>query len=136
PTAGARAAPPGPPRLRGLTETTPPPDAAREDVVAGIARLRTLAGVDRPGAPPRREVGAALPPLRREAIKPIDAGLLEAFEQECAELVEVIEKLIIDLDGAGEPRAVIEALLRPYHTLKGAVSSIGMTPVGKELHRL
>jgi chemosensory pili system protein ChpA (sensor histidine kinase/response regulator) len=122
-------------RLQDLCEAGPTAAAAHDDVVAGLSHLRALAGVDR-AAPPRRAPAGPLPPLRREPVKPIEAGLLEAFEQECAELIEVIEKHIVELEGADEPRGVVEALLRPYHTLKGAVSSIGMTAVGKELHRL
>jgi chemosensory pili system protein ChpA (sensor histidine kinase/response regulator) len=101
----------------------------------GVAAIARLTGVDL-RADGRRRARAALPALVREPVKAVEASLLEAFTQECAELMDTIERLIVQLDAAPEPRQVITALLRPYHTLKGAVNSVGMLAVGRELHVL
>lgn len=119
--------------------------AGHADIAADAERLQARCENASDGAGLAAEITAAVsrpraqasqPPLVRDAVKSVEPSLLEAFNQECGEIFDSVERLILDLDRVAEPRQVIEALLRPYHTLKGAVNSIGLTPVGKELHRL
>jgi chemosensory pili system protein ChpA (sensor histidine kinase/response regulator) len=65
-----------------------------------------------------------------------DRELWEAFRQECTELLEGIEKEVLALEDADQPRRLLESLMRRHHTLKGASNSVGLAPTGRLLHRV
>lgn len=63
-----------------------------------------------------------------------EAELWEAFVQEATELLEGIDREIFALESSAAPKTTILSLLRQVHTLKGAVSAVGLAPTGKMLH--
>jgi chemosensory pili system protein ChpA (sensor histidine kinase/response regulator) len=63
-----------------------------------------------------------------------DPELWGAFLQECQELIEAIDQEIFALEPSPQPKTNLQALLRHVHTLKGAVSSVGLAPTGQMLH--
>ncbi len=90
-------------------------------------------------APPTPVSTTGAPASRRGWIRTavgerVEPELWEAFEQECRELLEQIDKDILRLDHASDPRAVIQALFRSYHTLKGSVNTIGLIALGELIH--
>lgn len=72
-------------------------------------------------------------PVRTALAAPIDPELWEAFQQECQELLDGIERGVLTLDErAGRP--ALAALFRQYHTLKGSVNTIGLSAIGAIVH--
>ncbi len=65
-----------------------------------------------------------------------DKELFEAFEMECGELFDNIERVLVKLDESDRPRADLEELMRAHHTLKGALYAVELTPVGKVVHHV
>jgi chemosensory pili system protein ChpA (sensor histidine kinase/response regulator) len=65
-----------------------------------------------------------------------DPELWEAFHQECSDLLEVIQKETLSLEESGQPKEVLESLMRQHHTLKGAANSVGLAPTARLLHRI
>jgi chemosensory pili system protein ChpA (sensor histidine kinase/response regulator) len=115
----------------------PSPDAVSQ----GVNRVAKMLGLnlDRGGTdsavpPPSAAVSHA--PVR-EAIKmQADPELWEAFNQECAEILESMEKAILSLEESDQPKKSLHEVMRLCHTLKGAINTIGLSPTGKELHRV
>ena len=60
--------------------------------------------------------------------------LVEAIHQECSELLSSIDRDILALDETTAPKTVLGNLFRSYHTLKGALNTLGMAPTGRVLH--
>jgi chemosensory pili system protein ChpA (sensor histidine kinase/response regulator) len=127
-----------------------PVDTAR--LAAELARCRTLvahrmlharslatgpAAVPHPSddlaaiAPPRGGSGAA----HRVAVPVPDAEVDASFQQECAELLELLDRTALAMERSDRPREPIGELLRGYHTLKGVVNALGLQPIGDQLHR-
>jgi chemosensory pili system protein ChpA (sensor histidine kinase/response regulator) len=96
-------------------------------VTKGVSKLRELLGL-------KDERSA--PTVTRVMIKLPERELWEAFGTECAELLEQIDRAVIDLERSDQPKQAIEGLLRLYHTLKGSVNTVGLTPSGEYLHRV
>jgi chemosensory pili system protein ChpA (sensor histidine kinase/response regulator) len=96
-----------------------------------IGRLRQLLGEQshRPrtlharGAVERHEVASA------------DPELWASFAQECAELLEALDKRALALEESAAPREELRAVLPLLHTLKGVVNTMGLSATGKLLHR-
>ncbi len=74
--------------------------------------------------------------LERHTLDAPDPELWQAFTQECAELLEAIDKTVLSLEESRAPEAELKKLLSPLHTLKGVVNTMGLTPTGKLLHRV
>jgi len=98
----------------------------------GIAAIEALLGVRGP-AP---SIDRPLPEERvRESVTvATDPELMQAFEQECAELLESLDQKSLQLEESDAPKQLLEAIMRDVHTLKGVVNTIGLTPTGRELH--
>jgi chemosensory pili system protein ChpA (sensor histidine kinase/response regulator) len=60
----------------------------------------------------------------------------EAFCTECSDLLEELDKAVLALEESPQPKRALELVLRLIHTLKGAVNTVGLGPVGAELHRI
>jgi len=58
----------------------------------------------------------------------------DAFLIETSELLETIERRIFDLEESEQPKRVLQDLFRSYHSLKGAVYTVGFSPLGDYIH--
>ncbi|MGC4088008.1 MAG: Hpt domain-containing protein [Polyangiaceae bacterium] len=119
-------------RLQRLCED---PNAALVGEVSRAARLIVEAlGLD-PLPDAKALPRAAKGDVTREKVELIDdPALWEAFSQECSELIDGINKTILELESSDQPKRVLESLFRQYHTLKGAMNTVGLSPTGRELH--
>ncbi len=97
-----------------------------------LARLQAMLEVRlAPNAPiepaPRAKVTRHAVPDR------VTGELWESFVEEAGELIEAIERGARELETTTGDTAVV-ALLGTIHTLKGAANTVGLSPVGRELH--
>jgi chemosensory pili system protein ChpA (sensor histidine kinase/response regulator) len=65
-----------------------------------------------------------------------DRELEAGFQQECADLLDTLERAVVALERSERPKDHIGGLLGTYHTLKGAVNAIGLRPTGDLIHRV
>jgi chemosensory pili system protein ChpA (sensor histidine kinase/response regulator) len=72
----------------------------------------------------------------RQALEPADPELWRAFSEECAELLEGMDRVALGLEESKAPRDRLRDLLPQLHTLKGVVNTMGMSPTGRTLHRV
>lgn len=107
---------------------------ATQVLAQGITRIATLLKLEALPEPAPEAVDAG--PTREEVKVAAEAELWEAFEQECAELLDNLDKAILSLEESDQPKQPLHALFRMYHTLKGAVNTIGLAPTGKTLHEV
>ncbi|MFO0744405.1 MAG: Hpt domain-containing protein [Myxococcota bacterium] len=85
----------------------------------------------RPSSAPEPVAQAPL----REAVSFVGgAELWESFELECPELLDGIVRGRLRHEHSERPQAELEALMRLYHTLKGALNTVGLAPVGRSVH--
>jgi chemotaxis protein histidine kinase CheA len=66
----------------------------------------------------------------------LDPEFREAFLAEAADLLERIEALVLELDRDPVQPGVVHELGRCYHTLKGAVGSVGLVELAARIHAL
>jgi chemosensory pili system protein ChpA (sensor histidine kinase/response regulator) len=104
------------------------------DVQAAVARLASL--LDLKLNEPSRDGAEPAPSLVRESVQLPDPELWESFSQECVELLDGADRLILDLESTDQPKRILESLLRQYHTLKGATNTVGLVPTGRALHQI
>ncbi len=98
---------------------------------ASIVRIADLAGFERSEVRRRpREKGV----VRESVATPDDRELWESFEQECAEILDALEKVVLSLEEDAQPKLLVSEIFRLVHTLKGAVNTVGLSPTGKVLH--
>jgi chemosensory pili system protein ChpA (sensor histidine kinase/response regulator) len=102
-----------------------------QELRRGMGELERLLSPDqtplpRPSAPPRREMVSV----------ELDPVVWEAFDIEVGELLESIDRHVFALETSQAPKNDIAALFRAYHTLKGSVNTVGLTALGRLLHRL
>jgi len=98
---------------------------------ASIVRIADLAGFERSDIRRRsREKGV----VRESVATPDDRELWESFEQECAEILDALEKVVLSLEEDAQPKLLVSEIFRLVHTLKGAVNTVGLSPTGKVLH--
>jgi chemosensory pili system protein ChpA (sensor histidine kinase/response regulator) len=79
---------------------------------------------------------AAFKPVREPVQITTEPEMWDAFNQECGELLESLDKECLTLEESAQPRQSLEKVMRFVHTLKGVMNTIGLTPTGKELHRV
>ena len=132
--------------------------AVTDDELAALvddaAALRRLAGI------PARRVAVAAPPTpdlfdeaaagmaretpasdapagsARVAVPVPDPEVDPSFQQECADLLEALDRTALALERSERPHEQLGELLRSYHTLKGVVNALGLRPVGDQLHEV
>lgn len=127
-------------KLQRLAEADPgtqaPDDGALQKGLAGIRALLSRSGSPERRAAAQRENDpeAPLPPVRSPVTLVPEPEMLEAFHQECRELLEGLEKELLGLEESAQPKAVLEQVMRLVHTLKGAVNTVGLVPTGAVLH--
>jgi len=65
-----------------------------------------------------------------------DPEMVEAFVEEAAQQLDVIEQTLLSWEQGADPDASRADLRRAFHTLKGAANSVGLTDLGHEFHLL
>ena len=80
-------------------------------------------------APP---AGVVAPPSDDAA--QFERELLDAFTIEATEGIEAAEQILLNLERQPDDRALLQALFRHFHTLKGAAAAVGLAPVAEQLH--
>jgi chemosensory pili system protein ChpA (sensor histidine kinase/response regulator) len=111
--------------------------AARQHEALELTQLDRLAALiaKAPSAVDEPEPHATRPKTSREPVPDVVTGeLWESFVEESAELLETIERGARELETAANLNNVITSLLGAFHTLKGAANTVGLPPVGRELH--
>lgn len=93
-----------------------------------LGALRRLLGEEEAVAP----AAAARERVTMES----DPAVWEGFEIESSETLAAIEDAALRLEEHLDPKAVLSELFRYYHTLKGALHSVGLGPVARLVHRL
>ncbi|MFM8356374.1 MAG: Hpt domain-containing protein, partial [Gammaproteobacteria bacterium] len=63
-----------------------------------------------------------------------DDDLLALFKEEAELQIAQLNDALIALEGAAEPRTVLEDLMRAAHSLKGAAQIVGLSPLVKLAH--
>lgn len=106
-------------RLDHATASTAP-------VREALLRLRVLLGDD--------ETPSAA--VRERVTMESDPAVWEGFEIESSETLAAIDDAALRLEENLDPKAVLSDLFRYYHTLKGALHSVGLGPVARLVHRL
>jgi chemosensory pili system protein ChpA (sensor histidine kinase/response regulator) len=79
---------------------------------------------------------SSVPDAERVPVPVPDAEIDPSFQQECADLVEALDRAALALERSERPTDQIGDLLRNYHTLKGVVNALGLWPIGDQLHKL
>jgi chemosensory pili system protein ChpA (sensor histidine kinase/response regulator) len=74
--------------------------------------------------------------VRESVTMESDPAVWEGFEIESSETLAAIEDAALRLEEHLDPKAVLSDLFRYYHTLKGALHSVGLGPVARLVHRL
>jgi chemosensory pili system protein ChpA (sensor histidine kinase/response regulator) len=100
--------------------------ASTAAIQEALLRLRVLLGDD--------ETPAAA--VRERVTMESDPAVWEGFEIESSETLAAIEDAALRLEENLDPKAVLSDLFRYYHTLKGALHSVGLGPVARLVHRL
>ncbi len=125
-------------RLCDEPDGSPVPAAvktAAESIRAMLASESSPSQLQSPGSIMEDRPDSLLP--SRESVTPVeDQELWQAFGQECGEILEELEKEIFKLEESAEPKKSLASLERLFHTLKGAVNSVGLAPTGKVLHEV
>lgn len=102
-----------------------------EQAQPDLQRIYSIAGLPSPDlAVAFRKAAEAVAPGQAE----LDRELLEAFSIEAQESIERTEQLLLDLERQPEDTAVLQALFREFHTLKGASRAVGLDTAGEQLH--
>ena len=103
------------------------------EVQALLGRIAAIVG----GAPkPKKAPRAPKEGAIRVEVPATDGELWESFLQECAELLDALDRNIFTLEDSEQPKHVLTDLFRTIHTLKGALTTIGLAPTGAELHEV
>jgi chemosensory pili system protein ChpA (sensor histidine kinase/response regulator) len=98
------------------------------DPVAVEALVHDIAA--RVGRDPDPAAGDTGP--HRVALPPAEEW--DAFVEESSALLDDLDRVLAKLEQSPKPVAELTTLFRMYHTLKGAASSVGLPPVGQQLH--
>jgi chemosensory pili system protein ChpA (sensor histidine kinase/response regulator) len=109
---------------------------AVSSVRQGLARIARLAGFDSPPSVARSNGAAPARAVREVVTTPAEPELWRAFTLECTELLDALERETLELEHSDAPKDRLRALMRHYHTLKGVVNTMGLTPTGAVIHRV
>jgi chemosensory pili system protein ChpA (sensor histidine kinase/response regulator) len=64
----------------------------------------------------------------------VTGELWSSFVEESTELLDTIENAARELESTASLTGTVTSLLGAFHTLKGAANTVGLQPVGRELH--
>lgn len=121
--------------LRRLCEETTAGLPSPVSLKVGLTRLAGLLGVG-DEEPKSQLTFESSGPVRESVQVAAEPELWEAFVQECSELLNGLDQNILALEESDSPKDQIQSLMRGYHTLKGVVNTIGLTPTGRIIHRV
>jgi chemosensory pili system protein ChpA (sensor histidine kinase/response regulator) len=96
-------------------------------VEALVQHIASLIGQP-PG--PASSAGDAVPYML--ALPPAEEW--EAFLEESSALLDDLDGVLAKLERSAKPAEELSTLFRLYHTLKGTSNSVGLAPVGQQLH--
>lgn len=104
-------------------------DALEQVDPAGVEALvhDIAARVGQTTVPPSGE-----PAPYRLALPPAEEW--EAFLEESSAILDDLDRVLAKLEQSPKPAAELTQLFRLCHTLKGAANSVGLTPIGQQLH--
>jgi chemotaxis protein histidine kinase CheA len=86
-------------------------------------------------APAKIAEPADVKPRTRQAVQVETEGeLWEAFQLECSEILDGLEREVLALDDSPQPKDNLATVMRLVHTLKGVVNTVGLGPTGELLH--
>lgn len=108
-----------------------PLDAGK--LAAALAKAGALLVGRAPAGP---SPASNVPDAQRVPVPVPDAEIDPSFQQECADLLEALDRAALALERSERPTDQIGDLLRNYHTLKGVVNALGLWPIGDQLHKL
>lgn len=99
------------------------------DVDALEAFVQHIASLVQPaaGAAPSGGDGA-----HRRSLPPAEEW--DAYLEESGALLDDLDRRLAKLEQSARPAAELSEMFRLYHTLKGASNSVGITPIGQQLH--
>lgn len=60
--------------------------------------------------------------------------LLQVFTEEASEIIEELDRLVMQLEEGGDSVSLINDIFRGVHTLKGSANSFGFTRLGEYVH--
>ena len=107
-------------------------EAAPEALIPTLDQL-----ADTIGALAVRLGGAAVPVAAVRVAVPVpDTEIDPGFQQECADLLELLDRTALALERSERPKDLLGELLRNYHTLKGVVNALALGPIGDQLHTI
>ncbi|KMY65649.1 hypothetical protein AAU61_20945 [Desulfocarbo indianensis] len=105
-----------------------------EELAAGAA---PQAGADRPApAAEAPEAEAAPPPAEAEPFTPEDEELLSGFVAEALEHLESIEVNTLLLEDSPQDQEALNAVFRPFHTIKGVSGFLNLQDINHLAHAL
>lgn len=97
-----------------------------------LARLEAMLEVKLASTTPAEPAPRAK--VTRHAVpQRVSGELWDSFVEEAGELIEAIERAARELETTSGDGAIV-SLLGTIHTLKGAANTVGLSPVGRELH--
>jgi chemosensory pili system protein ChpA (sensor histidine kinase/response regulator) len=99
------------------------------------ARLAT-GGAEGAGERAAGSAPAASGPVRRAVEMAINPELSEAFLHEVTDLLEAIDRELLNIEESNQPKESLATLMRQVHTLKGVVNTVGLGPTGEMLHKV
>jgi chemosensory pili system protein ChpA (sensor histidine kinase/response regulator) len=113
----------------------PGPDELALEATAALTPLEGFLAEAESRLSQLHEVSVAERPRLREAVQVETEGeLWEAFQLECNEVLEGLEREVLALEESTQPKTNLATLMRLVHTLKGVVNTVGLAPTGKLLH--
>lgn len=130
-------------RLQGICEDDSRIGTAIEEVTASLPRLRGLLAKFAGYSGMADSIAAVPSELEQEfplAQVPVEvdttSGLWDAFLEETPEILEAIERDLHALEESDTPKVVLQNLLRNHHTLKGALNTVSLDPLGAIVHQI
>ena len=84
-----------------------------------------------------RQAPRLSPPLAAEPLPQmteLERELFDAFVIDASEAIEACEKLLLELEQQPHDHSRLHALMRRFHTLKGAAAAVGLDEIAGQLH--
>ena len=102
----------------------------------GLARIGRFIGADVASSLAHARDAEPTGAQREAVVLPAEPELWRAFTLECNEILDTLERETLDVEHSDTPKERLRGLMRHYHTLKGVVNTMGLTPTGAVIHRV
>ena len=133
--------------MQSVVESCKNAGSCGEDVGEFVAGCACLLGEDIPledsatavaGMPSPADAGSAVPPeeISSAGEQIQDESLLKDFIIEACEYIDEIEVNILNLEQEPESKDFINAIFRPFHSIKGVASFLNLTIIRDLAHKL